>query len=200
MSALSLTLTTDGLAEAGADLQRLRNGLASRARLHVRIASAAGGLTKNYLSGLNRHKTATALGASPSGHHERTAKRIETAGDETAGYVRIPRTSGLQRAFSSYVIRPKNGKKFLTIPAHKRTYGKRVGEFPEGTFRFAMFNGRFPALMFAGGFSTEVAYWLRRSVKATQDRTLLPSDAAYLEIAGRETRDYITEILGGAAT
>jgi hypothetical protein len=184
--------------KADADLvQSLRNGLANSAGLHAAIANDEELFYQKYVSSLNRHKTATGLGAKPTEHHAKAAKRIEGESNEDAAYVRIPRATGLGRAFRDLNITPKAGKKYLTIPAHASTYGKRVGEIPESV-SFAIVGGRHRALVFTSGANKgSVAYWLRTSVLIKQDRTLLPSDAATTAVAAQSAKAYLVSVLKG---
>jgi hypothetical protein len=184
--------------EASADLvQALRNGLARPAEMHRVIAADAEQLYQRYVGSLERHKTATQLGAKPTNHLAKAAKRIEGDSDETAAYVRIPRATGLGRAFRDLNITPRAGKKYLTIPAHRSTYGKRAGEVPHD-MSFAIVGGRHRALVFTSGPDKgSVAYWLRTSVTVKQDRSLLPSDAATLAVATKSVNAYLTTILKG---
>lgn len=192
----TMRIDTRGAAETAAEVQRLRGGLADRRQLHARIAVQGSEFTRDYLRGLNRHKTATSLGAKPTQHHARAARGIESDSNAETATIRIPRSSGLARAFQDMVIRPGSGKKLLTIPADKRTYGKRAGEFAPGVLVFAMsLQKRTPLLIFADG--SGVAYWLTPVVRQAQDRTLLPSDQAYRTLARGVTRLYIDELLTG---
>ena len=116
--------------------------------------------------------------------------------------LRIPRASRLRAAFSDYVARPGSGRTYLTVPAHAETYGKRAGEFPQGTFRFAVLHAHrvFPVLLFAadGGRHTkgEVAYWLRREVKIRKDPALIRFDLL-AEEARDSAEEYIDELRRG---
>jgi hypothetical protein len=192
----TMRIDTRGLASTAEDVQRLRGGLADRRQLHARLAVQGAEFTRDYLRGLKRHKTATALGARPTQHHARAARGIESDSDGEKASIRIPRSSGLARAFQDMVIRPGSGKKLLTIPADKRTYGKRAGEFAPGVLVFVFsVEKRTPLLIFADG--SGVAYWLTPVVRQKQDRTLLPSDKGYRELAQGVTRLYIDELLTG---
>lgn len=186
--------------EQNADLlQALRSGLANRMELHRAIAGDAEILYQRYVSSLNRHKTAKQLKANPTEHLAKAAKRIEGAGAEDAAYVRIPRATGLGRAFRDLDITPKAGKKYLTIPAHRTTYGKRAGEIPH-SMTFAIVGGRHRAMVFTSGPDKgTVAYWLRTAVSIKKDRTLLPSDEATLAVATRSAKSYIATVMKGGA-
>ena len=195
MSALKIEISINS-GGAVASLQQLRAALADRSEFHQVMAGAVRELITDHLTQSNRHSSAQRLGATPSGHLQKAAKRIESDGDEVAGYVRIPRDTGLNRAFTDVTLIPGSGKKFLTIPAHQRTYGKSVSDFGEGTFKFASLNthrGIVPVLMFAsnGKNKGEVAYWLRTSVKQKQDRSLLPSNEGMQQVARKDAREYI---------
>lgn len=194
-------IDTRGVASTAEEVQRLRGGLADQRQLHARIAVQGSEFTRDYLRGLDRHKTARALGATPTQHHARAARGIESESDAETATIRIPRSSGLARAFQDFVIRPGSGNKLLTIPADKRTYGKRAGEFAPGVLVFAMSVAkRTPLLVFADG--SGVAYWMTPVVRQKQDRTLLPSDQAYRTLTRGVTALYIEELLkptGGAA-
>ena len=95
-------------------------------------------------------------------------------------------------------IRPRAGRKFLTIPAHQETYGRGPRDFGDDEFEFRVIESwmTFLALVWketsGAHVKGEVAFWLRRSVTQKQDRTLLPSDAAYTEVGRRAALAYIT--------
>jgi hypothetical protein len=192
----TLRIDTTGLASSAEEVQRLRAALGDRRQLHARLAVEAGEFTRGYLRRLDRHKTAAALGAKPSGHHARAAQAIEADSNAEAAVIRIPRSSGLRRAFQEIVIRPGSGKKFLTIPADKRTYGRRAGEFAPGVLAFAVTRDtKTPVLVFTDG--SGVAYFLRTVVTQKQDRTLLPSDQAYRTITRTVLAGYLQDARTG---
>jgi hypothetical protein len=175
-------------------LQALRNGIADRANLHKAVAGDAEILYKDYVSKLNRHKTANQLGANPTKHHEKAAARIESGYDRDAATIRIPADTGLGRAFRDITLKPGSGKTYLTIPAHATTYGVPARLVPHD-MRFAIVGGRHSALMFTSGPDAgSVAYWLRRSVTQKRDATLLPDEEAIQKIASAAARNYIDTI------
>jgi len=199
---LQLDIEVDGTAAAGV-LQRVRKGLERRGPLHKRMGADAEALTHAYLVriGRTRHATAQRLGAKPTGFYANAAGRVESTGDDDSAAVVIPSDTGLRRAFMDFNLVPRNGSKYLTIPDHPLTYGKRVGEVSV-PMKFSMVGGRFPALVFdqRGPLNGTVAYWLKKKVTIKQDRSLLPSDDAYLKLASRSAVAYI-ELLqeGGPA-
>lgn len=197
-----LTIEVSGLDASERTLQAIRSALADRRPLHAEMAGNSLEMTRQYLRGLNRHNTAARLGASPTGHHERSAMALQAEADDEAAILRIPRNTGLGRAFGEITIRPLGGRKFLTIPATAETYGRQAGEWPEDTFEFAVImthRGPTPVLKWAeaGGphAKGDVAFWLRRSVTQRQDRTLLPSDDSYREISRRTIIAHLQNII-----
>lgn len=197
-TALNIEVTVGGASEAERALQDFRNALASRGPMHARMAVRGQQFTQDYLRGLKRHRSAEMLGATPSGHMERSAAAVEARSDEETAMVVIPRRTGLGRAFSDVTLLPGSGRKFLTIPAHQTTYNRVARDFPEGMLKLAVIKSwkTFLALVFTTGtHKGEVAFWLRRSVKQKQDRSLLPSDDAYREIARRSAIEYLTNLL-----
>ena len=195
-----LTIQVTGLSQATDELQNIRGALASRSQLHAAIASKAEQFTEDYLRGSSNHKTAQRLGAKPTGFRARNSRSIESASNEETAIVRIPRSTGLGRAFSDITIKPSNGRTYLTIPACAETYGRVVREFPADAFKFAMFQGAKPcvALLWAedGGSHRkgDVAWWLRREVTQKQDRGLLPSDEGYQGVARDRALEYIESL------
>lgn len=195
MSALNIEVTITGVAAFDRDLQAFRNAIADRRPMHARMAVDAVKFTRDYLLADTDHKTANRLGATPTGFRAKNAAAVQPDSDDDRAMVRIPRRTGLGRAFGDVVIRPGSGRTYLTIPAHQTTYGKSVRDFPEGTFKFAVIHSWriFIAQIYADGpYKGEVGYWLKRSVTQKQDRTLLPTDQGYQEVGRRSALSYIT--------
>jgi hypothetical protein len=170
--------------------------------MHARMAERGQQFTQDYLRKLNRHNSAARLGARPSGHHARAAASVEAQSNDDQALIAIPRRTGLGRAFGDVILTPGSGRKFLTIPAHQKTYGKSVRDFPEGTFKFAVIQSWrvFRAMIFASGsHKGEVGYWLKTSVTQKQDRTLLPSDEGYAGVAHKAAVEYLTSLIDKTA-
>lgn len=201
MNPVPLTIDVIGLAEATGELQRIRGALADRSQLHAAMAVDAAQFTRDYVAGSNEHATAQRLGAQPTGFNARIATLITAYSDAEAAIVRIPRNTGLGRAFGDITIVPGTGRTYLTIPADDETYGKVVRDFPKDAFKFAIFTtqrGPCPVLIWAENGGThkmgEVAWWLRRKVVQKQDRGLLPSDEDYSDGARIIASNYITSL------
>ena len=196
-AAFGVEVSVAELAKGISDVARLGSTMKDRRGLHAEIAGEGERLTRSYLRGLSRHKTAERLGAQPTQHLAAAARGVESESDREAARVTIPRSTGLYRAFTDFLIRPGSGKTYLTIPADRRTYGRRAGEFD---LAFTIVGGRYPALVFRE--SGEVAFWLRHEVEIPQDRTLLPSGPAYgVAMRGASAR-YFRRVLkpkGGTA-
>lgn len=194
MSAVTIKIETRGIGESLADLQRLRNGLANRGPMHAQLAVDVKDFTRKYLVEDTRHATAAALGATPTGHRTKIGQSeniIEADSDAERAMLRIPRNTGLGRAFHDFDVKMRG--KLMVRSASALTYGKSPRDFPEGVLKFGMINQRFPGLVFAADNSP--AYFLMRKYHQDQDRTLLPSDEAYAEAGRRSTKAYLVNIL-----
>jgi hypothetical protein len=180
-------------------LKRIQDGLSNRARLHARIADAAENFSKDYVQKLHsrdeEHETANRLGAKRTGEFLRISKAIESESNESAAVLRFPRASRIRAAFGGYTVRPVKVK-YLTIPAHRLTYGMRAREFDNLEFRFL---GRHKALVFSSGPETgKVAYWLTKERTIKEDRGLLPFPQ-YPKLASRVAVAYVQELTQGGA-
>lgn len=169
--------------EATPTLRALIDALDDLTGLHTRIAERAEALTRKYLAGIapRRHRSAARLGATPTGILSRAAESPEGRGTAEGAYVTLRPAEVLARAFGPVTIVPRAGKKYLTIPIHRRAYGKRAGEFTDLTFLKP--SGKPYALLVRRAPNGNVIpyFLLVRKVSQAQDRTLLPSDDAYLE-------------------
>ena len=179
-------------------LTRIETGLRDRKSLHTRIAGNTERFLKKYGReiSVSRHRTAESLGANPTNHLAKAYAAIESEGKPEQAEIRMPRASRLRAGFGDYVARPGAGRTYLTIPATAATYGRRVGEFPEGTFHFAVFHGAriTPVLLFTedglGHKKGEVAYWLKTEVNIAEDATLIP-----FNLLAEEAKDSIEEYI-----
>lgn len=196
MSTLSIQITLSGRRQADKTLQTMRNALADRGPMHARMSVRGKQFTQDYLrdQSTKRHRTASRLGARPTGHLEKAANKVEASHTADEALITIPRNTGLGRAFGDVVLRPGSGRTYITIPAHQTTYGKSARDFD---LRFAVLKSWrvFLCLMFKDGpHEGEVAFWLKRTIKQTQDRTLLPSDTGYAGVARRAAVEYLNTL------
>ena len=177
--------------------QRLRNALRNRGPLNARLAAFGSRKLQDDLAATQQHRTANRLGARPTNHLQRVATQIRGISDDASATILLPRASRLRAAFGTHVILPTGGRKWLTIPDHESTYGKRAGEIAE-PLAFAMVGGRFPALVFSGRGPKNgtVAYWLKRQVTIEEDATLIPFDVLLADLAD-EALEYLEEVVEG---
>lgn len=191
-----VVVSLEGRDRSSARLERVMTGLRNRRQLHANIAREAVLDTKAHINTRWGHTTATRLGATPSGHAAKTASTVRGDGDDQQATVRIPRSTGVGRAFHDVIIRPGSGKVYLTIPACARTYGRVAGDF-KGQLAFVQkIETRTPMLVFKD--TGEVAFWLRRKITQKQNRTLLPSDAQYAEVASDTAEVYVASLWKGS--
>lgn len=211
---------------AEALLARIESGLADPSELNRRIARRCEALTRDYLLEIapETHKTASKLGAEPTGHLERAAENVTSRADADAAYVGVT-SPGITRAFHDLTI---TGHPWLTIPAHKLAYGRRAKSLERllgvrlfrplkkgarakastlshgpgaqkdkgASHRNKQFaeSDRARALAARVGGKLTVFYTLASQVHQRQDRTLLPSDAGYQREASMAGAEYILEL------
>lgn len=161
--------------------RELRGGAASN--LHKMLATAAEELTRTHVIGVarSRHATATRLGAKPTGFYSRAVDAIRSYADSTGAMVIIDHP-GFARARKDVVLAPTGGRKFLTIPIHRQSYGKRAGEFSDLFVRKAR-NGKLYLVRRTPGGRIVALFLLQRSAKQAMDTSLLPTDKRYAKTA-----------------
>lgn len=145
--------------------------------------------------GQTRHRSASALGAEPTGHYERAAADVTSEVDGDVGVVTIP-IAGFSRAFHEVTIRPGAGKKALTIPIAAESYGVKVVEMRSAGWSF--FRPKGSKALFGrrdGAAGALPLYALVSVVRQPQDRTLLPSDEELGAAAEDGVRLYLQEAM-----
>ena len=181
----------------GADLRRVRDTLRDTRKINMGIAKAAERLTIRHIAAEQpkRHKTAERLGARPT--KAINDKKVTSDYDSAGATVSIGGVA-FSRVFHDVTIKPKNGR-FLTIPVDAEAYGKRVDELKREGFKFFRPKKQEKHLLWAKkpDGKAKPMYLLVRSVTQRQDRTLLPSDAAYIKVAGDSIRNLINRELEG---
>lgn len=185
----------------GDNFHRLYSSLESRVGMHKAIADVAVETTAEYLRGIApaRHRTATDLGATPTGALSKAAERVTGSATEKAATVHVV-GSFFARVFRDVTITPKESRA-LTIPMHAAAYGKRVGELKLQGWVFFMpktkdGKGKRRPILWAENPNGEILpmYVLATSVNQKQDRRLLPSDEAYLAAAEKGARNYLDQM------
>lgn len=177
-------------------LRSLLQGVQDRRARNVVMASAATDLVRHHfraLAGTNRNPWGR-----PATFWQRMRASTTALADALRAAVVMPRE--IAARFFGTVIRPKGGKKFLTIPATARAYGRKAGSFSDLRFGFAYDpqTGRNrPALLAARQTTlrrnaegrlvrrgtedgTRPVYWLARSVKLKPNATILPIRAQFM--------------------
>jgi len=130
---MSLTIKIDVTGSAPAKAARLRGILLDRTAMNERIGRDALLLVQRHGETVASvaHRSAESLGATPTGHLSQAYAAVQQTNDATSATLLVPRASRLRAAFGAYTVKPKNGSRFLTIPASAEAYGYRAGEFPD---------------------------------------------------------------------
>lgn len=178
-------------------------------RMHQRIGRKILNLTRNYFLGLQstRHATAERLGAQPTNYWGKAAESVsqpENLSTDAESARLLISAPGISRAMQDIDIFPGDGKQYLTIPIASESYGNRI-LMGEDTPRFEngfFFTSKAGNLLYAQrqGQGKEATihplYLLKPSVHQEQDRTLLPSDEAYLAAAMAGVRVGLDDLAG----
>ncbi len=184
----------------GSFLAELRE-LADSETLNKALGIAVAQDVRDHLDFLNQnspHKTARRLGATPTQHYAKAARAVSHESDATSATIVIPANFGLSRAFGPLKITPQNGKKWLTIPAHRSSYGRSAGEFAD--LSFVQFREDLAALFARDAATAEPfpLFWLKREVLIPQDRDVLPRDEDLAAVAEEAAEDWVEIILSNA--
>lgn len=189
---MSLTVTLSGL--SAADLAAFTGQVQNRAAMHARMAGDAEIFIKQFgkVNAAGQHRTANTLGATPTGHLADAYEGIEGESSADAALLVVPGSSRLRAAFGRYVLTPKNGSKYLTIPANADAYGKRAGTIPD---LFPVRVGPRKTLTLSRqreGGGLEVMYVLVQRAEIPEDATLIPFDNLAQRVAN-SVEDFIDE-------
>lgn len=203
MNLLSITIEVRG----GATIELLRRLGSRRRELNEMIGEGAALITRTHLAQIaqTRHKTATALGANPTGHFKEAAESVNVAASGAGAELRISHRGGLTRAVRDVRILPTGGRRALTLPIHALAYGRRVKEVErelgQKLFRPYYDDGKRAGALAARAPGGELLwlYALRSSTFQKQDRSLLPSDEEY-QVAGSRAITGFLEIALQEAT
>lgn len=172
--------------------KRLEPG--ARAELHREIAAEISETVRDHLRSyaLSHHKTATGLGARPTGNLEDA--KVDATSDSDGATVTVA-ALGIRRALGPVEIRPQN-KQALTIPVAAIAYGRKVSylEFhginvfrPKGKNYLATTEGK--------GKDAKVVplYVLAKRATLKHEPDLLPRKEELAANALEAARDYIME-------
>jgi hypothetical protein len=174
---MSLQVNIDFAGLSGDELRELAAALRDSAGLHAQIAGEAELFVKERgrVTSAGEHRSANRLGATPTGHLAEAYEGIESVSTDESASLLVPRASRLRAAFGRYVITPKNGSKFLTIPVAREAYGKRAGEFTDLFFLRAG-PRKTPLLARNRGQGFETMYFLTPKAEIPEDTNIIPFD------------------------
>lgn len=172
---LQVTITISDQISAG--LAAMAQTLEDKTPLNQKLASDGEAFLKSRgaVTAAQEHRTANTLGATPTGHLDAAYRGIEGVANNEAALLLIPGATRLRAAFGSYVLTPKNGSNFLTIPVNRDAYGKRAREIP-GLFPVRVGPQKTLTLSRRAGSGLEVMYVLVASATIPEDRSLIPFD------------------------
>ena len=207
MKILQGDATTPLLKEVQASL---KPGSKESLKLRKGMAARLEELTRSHIvkAATTRHKTASRLGASPTGYLTKRAETVESLVTGNAdGLIKLSVFGDIfQRVDGDVAVKPRR-RKWLAIPAVAEAYARRPGEIPG--LRFMLIKrGSLAALVEdlpgppAPGARQPVKiwYWLKKGVTLPRDRGLLPTEAQYLDALEQAADDYLAALAGAQAS
>lgn len=183
-----------------APLALLTAGLEDLASFNAKLSLDELALIQRHLIGiaLDRHDSARRLGAEPSGFWAEADKQSVATSDGESATVSITHP-GIGRVAHDVDIVPGAGKQWLTIPLEASAYGERAYRMSD--LFFVQPTGKEHALLGRrtgkGKGEVEWLYLLLKSVHLPQDRTLLPPDEAFAQVARLSAAEFVQAILDG---
>ena len=182
-----MTLTVShNLPELGVKLAKSADVLnAQRLRaVFSRAAYSVANLVRRHILRIApaHHLSAAKLGAQPTEFFGKAARRTTSRATSSRGIVTIA-SPGFSRAFHDVEIRPTGGRRFLTIPKNRASYGHTVKEM-RSHYGWKIYRpGRAKILIGYRDGERVPLFALAEMVRQRQDRSLLPSDGAIDEAA-----------------
>jgi hypothetical protein len=195
-----MTIAVSVNSTASPTLARLVAGLsaAGRVQLHEFMGRSASVTVRDHVTVLagTRHKTATDLGASPSGFLAQAAEKVALGEVTEASATITLRHPGFRRAFEDVTLVPRNARA-LTIPINPAAYNKTARSM-KGLFlaQGKLDSGKTIGLL--GKLVNGSVVWMYRLVRSVfqkQDRTLLPDDSELQRAAISGAADYADMLL-----
>lgn len=172
-----MTITIDVSGAADEALQGLRTRIADSGTLHAVVASTSEPFVKDFGARNQEHRSASRLGARPTGHLYKAYQDIEGQSDASSARLLVPRASRLRAAFGGYTVRPGAGRKYLPIPVAAEAYGKRPGEVP-GLVPMRVGAKKTPILARPDGNGRITTFFfLAKKADIPADEGLIPFDA-----------------------
>lgn len=166
----------------------------ARAELHREIAAEISETVRDHLRSyaLSHHKTATGLGARPTGNLEDA--KVEATSDSDGATVTVA-ALGIRRALGPLEIRPRD-KQALTIPVAAIAYGRSVAYLKaHGVDVFRPKGKNYLATTEGKGKDAKVVplYVLAKRATLKHEPDLLPRKEELAANALEAARDYIME-------
>lgn len=197
-----LNLKIDVKSNVGDRLKKVEASLTDRTDLNEHIGKVAQSFTRDYLIGIagERHGSAEKLGGTPTGFLAKAAENTSFHAGKNGVRVTI-KSPGISRVAHDVTIVPTGGRQWLTIPIAGISYGKTVSQI-EGQFgrlfrpwRKSEKGVRAHVLAAKIPDGLKFLFALTKSVTQKQDRTLLPSDKAYMNSTIEGARNYLDTVL-----
>ena len=187
-------------------LRRALDGL-TPTRINPVIGRSATNTIREHLFGLNQSRP-NRLGGRRTQFYAQAARGTQYQVQENGVVVSINQVGIRQRYFGG-TIRPRNGKKWIAVPARSEAHGKTPREF--SNLRFVQYRPDLAALLQVAGRSRQsiddsgnvtggdeelglVMYWLKPFVTQKPDPTVLPYGELITSRAGADAKTYVERL------
>jgi hypothetical protein len=126
---MSLNIEIDVNDDATPVLLTLVEALTDRTAFHGYLSLDVAEHTRRHIrsAAQSRHKTALRLGSAPTGYLSKAANTVESDHDSDGITLRVAGAI-FKRVGGPVTIRPRAGKKYLTIPVHAEAVGRAARE------------------------------------------------------------------------
>lgn len=204
---MSLAIEIEVKGNASAAIQRAAE-FVTPARISAIVGTSAADTFQRHFYQLNSERP-NALGGTRSNFYtnagDGTSWRQESEGSVVISIASL----GIAQRFFGGTIKPKAGKKYLTIPARAEAYGRAAGSFKDLVVVFG--HGRKPIALARAGQTTigfrknkesgarrafskgaaggEIMYWLKTEVTQQPDPSVLPPTEKIFEQIERDVTE-----------
>jgi hypothetical protein len=195
-----MTITVEDHATPG--LRAMMARLADRTALHAEMGMGVERLVARHMR-TTKVPQGNRLGGTSTGFWMKAIASIKGTSDGNSATVSIP-ARGVALQYYGGTVRPKAGKKYLTIPACPEAHGKRASEIKGGYEQQEWLRtpyGRPFAIaekikVNRKGIQTRgrILFWLKKSVTIRAHSDVLPEEAAIGAEAAKAAKKYIARV------
>lgn len=175
-------------------LLKLKRELEDRSGLNEVIGAGTQALTRRWIreAATQRHATAQALGATPTGYLRKRANDVTSVVDGRGARL-VVKGAIFARVFGPVTVLPKRAR-LLTIPISRESFGRRARDF-KNAFVMRSKKTQQQVLARKRGRGVQALFALQKRAVLPQDAGLLPSERVYAMETERLSLRYVQQLL-----